>query len=98
MSPHSPNPLERLLRLNRSSATFNDEVSNVLYGREYERWVQRIEGDDVVGLVDFLDGVRRRDFFSAPCSSRCRPSIPSPLAVPVPEDACENSDTYAARK
>ena len=98
MSPHRPNPLERLLRLDMSSTKFNDEVSNVLYGWEYESWAQCIEGDDVVGLVDFLDGVRRRAFFSAPCLSCCRPSIPSPLAVSVPEHACENSDAYAARK
>lgn len=55
MSSSSPGPLGQLLRLNKSSSKFHDRVSNILYGQEYQQWVQGIEGDDVVALVDYLD-------------------------------------------
>jgi hypothetical protein len=56
MSPH--NPLNRLRRLDRSSPKFHDQVSNILSGEEYKQWVPNIQGDDLVGLVDYLDKVR----------------------------------------
>jgi hypothetical protein len=52
-----PRPLEQLLRLNQSSPTFPGELSKLLHGEEYERWVQRIKGDDVAVLVNCLDKV-----------------------------------------
>ncbi|KAF9644873.1 kinase-like protein [Thelephora ganbajun] len=52
----SLDPLEQLRRLNSSSSKFHDQLSNILYGQEYKQWVQGIRGDDVVGLVDCLDG------------------------------------------
>ena len=56
----SSNPLTRLRRLDTSSSTFQDQVSNILYGKEYERWEPKLQGDDLTGLVDYLDKVRRR--------------------------------------
>lgn len=57
------NPLERLLRLNRSTSDFHDQISNILYGEEYKQWVPGINGGDVVKLVDCLDRVRCRASF-----------------------------------
>ena len=61
MSPSNRGPLDQLLRLRRSSSTFPDRLSNILYGQEYQQWVEGTLGDDVVQeLVDWLDGVCRR--------------------------------------
>ena len=66
----SRGPLKQLRRLDKSSSKFHDQVSNVLYGEEYKQWVPTIRGDDLVGLVDYLDTV---------C---CRVSLPhSPLRL-----------------
>ena len=55
----SPDPLRRLFSLDKSSPQFHDQVTDILYGKGYEGWVDRVEGRDVVKLVDYLDGVRR---------------------------------------
>jgi len=54
----SRSPLKQLRRLDKSSSKFHDRVSNILYGKEYMQWVPTIQGDDLVGLVDYLDEVR----------------------------------------
>jgi len=51
----SRSPLEQLRRLDTSSPEFHDRVSNILGGGEYREWVSTIEGDDLVGLVGYLD-------------------------------------------
>jgi len=56
MPPH--NLLNQLRGLDPSSSTFRDQVSNILYGEEYKRWMPNIQGDDLAGLVDYLDKVR----------------------------------------
>ena len=53
----SRGPLKELRCLDRSSSKFHDQVSNILYGEEYKLWVPTIQGDDLVGLVDYLDKV-----------------------------------------
>ena len=53
----SRSPLEKLRRLDKSSSEFHDQVSNILYGKEYMQWVPTIQGNDLVGLVDYLDKV-----------------------------------------
>ena len=55
----SDNLLKGLDRLDRSSSTFHDKLSNALYGEEFKRCVQNLQGDDLVWLVDYLDKVRR---------------------------------------
>ena len=55
--PDSP-PLLRLHRLNRSSFGFHDQLSNVLYGEEYQKCVRNLIDDDSVWLVDYLDKAR----------------------------------------
>ena len=59
MSSVNLSPLEQLLCLNISSISFNDQVSNILYGVEYDQWAKCINGDDVTRLIEFLDRVRR---------------------------------------
>ena len=56
----SRSPLKQLRHLDGSSSRFPDQVSNILYGGEYKQWVPTIQGDDLVGLVDYLDKVRCR--------------------------------------
>jgi len=56
----SPNPLEQLHRLDRSSSKFHDQVSNILRGEEYDQWVPNLQDQDSVGLVDLLDKVSYR--------------------------------------
>jgi len=58
MSSH--NPLTLLRRLDTTSPTFHDQVSNILYGEEYIRWVPDLQGEDLMELVDYLDKVGRR--------------------------------------
>ena len=54
--PTSP-ALQQLQYLNASSSEFQDQLSNALYGEEYQRCVQDLQGDDLVWLVDYLDKV-----------------------------------------
>jgi len=56
----SYNPLTHLRHLDTTSPTFQDQVSNILYGEEYTRWVSDIQGEDLMELVDYLDKVGRR--------------------------------------
>ena len=56
----SRSPLEQLRSLDESSLEFQDQVSNILAGKQFKDWVPTIQDDDVVGLVDYLDKVRRR--------------------------------------
>jgi len=59
MSSPSPQVLQELHRLDKSSPDFHDQLCNVLYGQEYVRCVPNLQGDDLVWLVDYLDKVRR---------------------------------------
>jgi len=57
----SPNPpaLQQLRRLDRSSSDFPDQLSNVLYGEEYQKCVPNLQSDDLAWLVEYLDKVCR---------------------------------------
>lgn len=56
----SPDLLQQLRRLDRSSSRFHDQLSNVFYGEEYRRCVGDLQGDGLVWVVDYLDNVRCR--------------------------------------
>jgi hypothetical protein len=43
-----------------SSPHFHDKLSGVLYGEEYVQCVSRLQGEDSVWLIDYLDKVRHR--------------------------------------
>ena len=49
--------LQQLRRLDKSSASFHDQLRNVLNSKQYNRTVQNFQGDDLVLLVDYLDQV-----------------------------------------
>ena len=66
MSSPSPPALQQLGQLNGSSPSFHDQLSKVLYGKEYKQCVPDLQRDDLM-LVDYLDKVRRR--ISSPYSS-----------------------------
>ena len=51
--------LQQLHRLDWSSSGFHDQLSNILYGVEYQRCVQDLQGGDLVWLVGYLDKVLR---------------------------------------
>ena len=96
MSSH--NPLTQLRRLDKSSPTFHDKVSNILYGEEYTRWMSGLQGEDLMGLVDYLDDVRCHVSLFRSHLTRSRPSIISIPAVPPSGSVCANSEIYAVPK
>ena len=62
LRPEVPEVLGVLRSLSVSrppSSEFHDQLSNILYGEEYRRCAQDLQGDDLVWLVDYLDKVRR---------------------------------------
>ena len=59
--------LQQLDLLDRSSPDFHDQLSNVLYGQEYQQCIPNLQGEDLVWLVDYLDKVR------------CHIALPHPL-------------------
>ena len=91
-----PNTLEQLRSLDRSSPTFHDQLSDILRGEEYERWVPNLAGDDLVRLIGYLDKVCRRTAISRSLLKSDRLSIVSILQVPVSGNVYANLDTYAA--
>jgi len=66
MSSPSLPTLQRLQSLDRSSLNFHDQLSNVLYGEEYERCMPNLQHDDLVWLVEYLDKVRQTITLSPP--------------------------------
>jgi len=55
MRSPSPRALQKLHHLSRS---FHDQLSDILYGEEYQKCVSELQGDDLVWLVEYLDKVR----------------------------------------
>jgi len=96
MSSH--NPLTQLRCLDTSSPTFHDQVNRILYGEEYTRWMSGLQGEDLMGLVEYLDNVRRHVSLFRSHSTYSRLSMLSILAVPPSGSVCANSEVYAAPK
>lgn len=88
--------LEQLRRLDRSSSEFHSQVNSILYEEEYKQWVQTVQGDDLVGLVEFLDEVFCCVSLLRSHSSHHRLSVFSTLSVPPSRSVCANSGMYAA--
>jgi len=57
MSPPDPSVLQKLHCLDRSSPGFNGQLSDMLYGEDYQRCVPNLRDGDLVWLVDYLDKV-----------------------------------------
>ena len=49
--------LQRLHHLNKSSPGFYNQLTEVLYGEDYQQRAPNLQGDDLVWLVDYLDKV-----------------------------------------
>ena len=58
MSSH--NLRQKFHHLDSSSSAFHDQLSNVLYEEEFQKSVPNLQDGDLVWLVDYLNGVRRR--------------------------------------
>lgn len=58
MASSGPPVLHKLRLLDTSSADFDDQLCNVLYGEEYVKCLSSLEGGDAAWLVDYLDKVR----------------------------------------
>ena len=56
----SEGPLKQLRSLDKSSSKFRDQISNILYGEEYQQWASTVQGEDLTGLIDYLDKVHYR--------------------------------------
>ena len=93
-SPNTP-ALQKLHRLKGSSPDFYDQLSDVLYGEEYQQCVPILQGDDLVWLVDYLDKVGYHVAVQTLCLSWCRPSMVSILQVLLPGSVYVNSEAYA---
>ena len=52
--------LQQLRTLDRSSPEFHDRLSGILYGETYKRNVSRLQDNELVSLVDYLDKVSYR--------------------------------------
>ena len=72
--------------LDRSSPNFDDQLRNVLYGSEYDKYALNIQGDDLMWLVNYLDEVR------------CRVSPPHSLLKPAQALDCLDPSGPAFRK
>lgn len=60
MSPSNLTVLQQLgrLRADRSSSKFHDQLSSILNSEEYKQSVPKLQGNELISLVDYLDGVR----------------------------------------
>ncbi|KAF9644226.1 kinase-like protein [Thelephora ganbajun] len=67
----NPSALQQLHRLNRSSPNFDNQLSDVLYGKEYVQCVPTLQGNDLAWLVDYLDEALDRLNPSGPASRKC---------------------------
>ena len=52
-----PEILQRLDRLNKSSAKFPDQLASLLCGKGYEDSVPKLRNEDAVWLLEYLDNV-----------------------------------------
>jgi len=93
----SPDPptLQGLDRLDRSSPEFHNQLSNTLYGEEYQQCVPNLRDDDLVWLIVYLDKVRHHEIiFPTPRSSQRRRSATSNLRAPLPGSVYASSGGY----
>jgi hypothetical protein len=49
--------LQQLKQLDSSSPLFPDQLTSLLYKEEYKECIPTLRDEDVVWLVDYLDGV-----------------------------------------
>ena len=91
-----PPILQQLDLLNRSSPDFHDQLSNVLYGEEYQQCMPNLQGEDLVWLVDYLDMVRCHIALPRLRLSQPRLLMASILPVPLFGNVYASSEAYVA--
>ena len=94
----SCNPLQQLDLLNRSSSELQDQLSNILYGKEYQQCVPNLQGDDLVWLVEYLDKVVVALLSLIIYLSQCRFSIVLTRQVLVSGSVYANLEEYVVRR
>ena len=52
-----PEILQQLDRLDKSSPQFPDQLASFLHGKGYEDCLPKLQDQDVVWLIDYLDNV-----------------------------------------
>ena len=94
----TPNPLQQLYKLDRSSPKFHNQLSDLLCGEEYRDSVLNLQSDDLALLVEYLDTVSFQIASVQSCSRRwCRSSPPFLfLQTTCSRNACTNSQIYVA--
>ncbi|KAF9643886.1 hypothetical protein BDM02DRAFT_3191091 [Thelephora ganbajun] len=55
MAPPTHPALQQISHLDRTSPDFHGQLDKALRGREYRQCVPKLQGDDLVWLVDYLD-------------------------------------------
>jgi len=55
MAPSSP--LQQLFDLDKSSPRFHDQLRDIIGGKEYRERIPHLRDNDLVRLVEYLDGV-----------------------------------------
>jgi hypothetical protein len=91
-----PPTLQQLDLLNRSSPNFHNQLSNILYGQEYQQCVPNLKGDDLSWLIDYLDKVRRHITFLTLHLIQHRFSMTSVLPVLLSGNVYASSGEYVA--
>ena len=92
----SLNTFDQLRYLDRSSSEFHDQLSEILCGEEYERWVSNLDCDDLVWLVGYLDKVCGCIALLHSPLKLDRPLIASIPQVPVPGNVYMSFGAYVA--
>lgn len=49
--------VQQFKQLNRSSPQFPDQLTSLLYGKEYKECIPKLQDQEVVWLVEYLDAV-----------------------------------------
>ena len=82
--------LQQIYRLDRSSPDFRSQLDNALHRREYHQRAQELNEDDLMWLVNYLDGVRCHITSSHTYSTKHRFSVPLISPVLLPESVFAN--------
>jgi len=56
----SPDPLQQLYDLDKSSSRFHNQLGSIIGGKEYRERVPHLQDDGLVRLVEYLDSVSLR--------------------------------------
>ena len=52
-----PHPLQQLHNLNKTLPQFHEQLTNFLCGDNYQNSVSSLQGEDLMWLIEYLDGM-----------------------------------------